>query len=140
VSWFTQLSAQADQHGGTSEGGFVMIRRESRRHGASHGKRAENRPADDWLVYIALLPAIVASAAIAITSAIALGTASSWHSAIPAAGDLKATPATDNYVEGLAKLGIAKLPTYEPAGVLHSGSRGDALPMTQLARGCVLLG
>jgi hypothetical protein len=72
--------------------------------------------------------------------AIALGTASSWHSAIPAAGDLKATPATDNYVEGLAKLGIAKLPTYEPAGVLHSGSRGGALPMTQLARGCVLLG
>jgi len=110
-----------------------MIRQTSRRHAESH-------LTDDWPVYIAFLPAIITSAAIAVTAAIALGTASSWHQSPPQAGDLKATPAADDYVEGLARLGIATLPSYEPPAVMRSGSGGGALPLSQLTRGCVLLG
>jgi len=117
-----------------------MIRQTSRRHGASGDRGAGHRLADDWPVYVALLPAIIASGAIAITAAIALGTASAWHPGTPQVGDLKATPAADDYVEGLARLGIATLPSYEPSAVVHSGSRGGALPLSQLTRGCILLG
>jgi hypothetical protein len=117
-----------------------MIRQKSRRRDASDRSRAELRLTDDWPVYIAFLPAILASATIAITSAIAFGTASSWRQAIPPTEDVKATPAADDYVEGLAKLGIAKLPSYDSPAVVRSGSRCGALPLTQLARGCVLLG
>src|SRR6266705_2929360 len=53
------------------------------------------------------------------------------------AAGLKAAPQADDYVEGLARLGIAKLPGYEPsAAVHHSGPGGGPLPLTQLARGC----
>jgi len=118
-----------------------MVRKVSKhKHGGSPGRRVENRLADDWPVYIALLPAILASAAIGITAAIALGTANSWHQNPAEAAGVKATPAADDYVEGLARLGIATLPRYEPAPVVHSGPRGGPLPMTQLTRGCVLLG
>jgi hypothetical protein len=112
-----------------------------RRHGGSPGPRVEDRLTDDWPLYVALLPAALASAAIGLTAVIALGTASSWPRPMtPGAAGVKATPATDNYVEGLAKLGIAKIPHYDPSTVVHSGSRGGPLPLTQLARGCVLLG
>ena len=110
-----------------------------RRHGASPGRRVE-RLAADWPIYVALLPAVVASAAIGITAAIALGTANSWHPSPANAAGEKATPATDDYVEGLAKLGIVHLPRYEPAAVVRTGARGGPLPLTQLTRGCVLLG
>lgn len=119
-----------------------MVREASKRkHGGSPGRSIENRLSDDWPVYVALLPAVLASAAIGITAAIALGTGSSWHQGPADAAGVKATPATDDYVEGLARLGIAKLPSYEPsAAVRHSGPGGGPLPLTQLARGCVLLG
>jgi hypothetical protein len=129
-----------DHDRGTPDGGFVMVRQVSkRRHGGSPARRGKHWAADDWPVYIAFLPAALASAAIAITAAIALGTAGSWPQKPDAAG-LKATPQADDYVEGLARLGIAKLPRQEPTGTVRSGSRGGPLPVTQLARGCVLLG
>jgi hypothetical protein len=53
---------------------------------------------------------------------------------------MKAAPQADDYVEGLARLGIAKLPHQEPTGSVRSGSRGGPLPLTQLTRGYVLLG
>jgi len=87
-----------------------MIRKASkRRHGGSPGRRVENRLADDWPIYLAFLPAVVASAAIGITAAIALGTASPWHLSTADAADVNATAAADDYVEGLARLGIATI-------------------------------
>jgi hypothetical protein len=118
-----------------------MVREAStRKHGGSRSRSIENRLSDDWPLYVALLPAVLASAAIGITAALALGTAGPWHPSTADAAGVKATPAADDYVEGLAKLGIAKLPGFEPSTVVHSGSRGGPLPLTQLARGCVLLG
>ncbi len=119
-----------------------MVREASKRkHGGSPSRSIENRLSDDWPVYVALLPAVLASAAIGITAAIALGTASSWHQRPADAAGLKAAPEADDYVEGLARLGIAKLPGYEPSAVVHhSGPGGGPLPLTHLARGCVLLG
>jgi hypothetical protein len=118
-----------------------MIQQVSRRrHGGSPARRVEHRLADDWPFYVAFLPAALASAAIGITAAIALGTTGSWPQKISDDAGVKAAARTDDYVEGLARLGIAKLPRHEPAGVVHSGPRGGPLPVTQLARGCVLLG
>jgi hypothetical protein len=112
-----------------------------RRHAGSPDPHPENRLPDDWLVYVAFLPAILASAAIGITAAIALGTASSWNqSAASDAAGLKAAAEADDYVEGLAKLGIATIPHPQPSAAVHSGARGGRLPLTQLVRGCVLLG
>jgi hypothetical protein len=124
------------------EGGFVMVRKVSkRRHGGSPGRRIGNRLADDWPVYVAFLPAVLASAAIGITAAFALGTVGSWHQSPADAAGVKATTEADDYVEGLARMGIAHLPRYEPSTVVHrSDPRGGPLPVTQLARGCVLLG
>ena len=42
--------------------------------------------------------------------------------------------------DDMAKLGIVHLPRYEPAAVVRTGARGGPLPLTQLTRGCVLLG
>jgi hypothetical protein len=134
--------ARTDHDPDTPEGGFVMVREASKRkHGGSPGRSIENRLSDDWPVYVALLPAVLASAAIGITAAIALGTASSWHQRPADGAGVKAALATDDYVEGLARLGIANLPGYEPSAVVHhSGPGGGPLPLTHLARGCVLLG
>lgn len=118
-----------------------MVREASKRkHGGSPGRSIENRLADDWPIYLAFLPAVLTSAAIGITAAFALGTASPWHRSPTDAADVKAAAAADDYVEGLARLGIASIPRHEPSAVGHSGSRGGPLPLTQLARGCVLLG
>jgi hypothetical protein len=124
------------------ERGFVMVRQAPGRTPAgSPDRQPKHRIADDWPVYVAVLPAILASAAIGITAAIALGTASSWNqSAAPDAADLKAASEADDYVKGLAKLGIATIPHSQPSAAVHSGARGGRLPLTQLARGCVLLG
>jgi len=87
-----------------------------RRHGGPPVQGGENRFANDWLVYLALLPAVLASIAIGITAAVTLGTASSWHHPTSQAAGLKVTPPqTDDYVGGLAKIGIAKIPGYDPA-------------------------
>jgi hypothetical protein len=124
------------------EGGFVMIRKvPKRRHGGSPDRRIENRLADDWPVYVAFLPAVLASAAIGITAAFALGTVGSWHPSPADTAGVKATTGADDYVEELAKMGIAHLPRYQPSTVVHHADpRGGPLPVTQLARGCVLLG
>jgi hypothetical protein len=108
------------------------------RHGGSPARRGEHWA--DWPVYVAFLPAALASAAIGITAAIALGTAGSWPQKLSDGAGVKAAPQADDYVEGLARLGIATLPHQEPTGIVPSGSRGGPLPLTQLARGCVLLG
>jgi len=111
-----------------------------RRHGGSPARRGARWAADDWPVYVAFLPAALAAAAIGITAAIALGTAGSWTQKPSDAAGMKPTPQADDYVEGLARLGIAKLPHQAPTGVVRSEFRGGPLPVTQLARGCVLLG
>jgi hypothetical protein len=66
---------------------------------------------DDWLVYAALLPALLTLWAIGVTAAMAWHNQAIWHAAATVSvirGD------ADDYVQGLAKLGIAKLPGYEP--------------------------
>jgi hypothetical protein len=61
---------------------------------------------DDWLIYAAFLPALLAVTCIAVTAAVA------WHN--HALWQVGATPASyagaDDYVQGLARLGIAQLP------------------------------
>ena len=109
-----------------------------RRHDGSPGGPVENRLKDDWPVYIAFLPAVLACAALGITAALALGTAGSWHQSLSEAAGVKHTPGADDYVAGLAKLGIAKIP--RPPDVVHSGPRGGPLPVSHLTRGCVVLG
>jgi hypothetical protein len=117
-----------------------MARQRSKyRHGGSPGGPVEHR-LPDWPVYVALLPAVLASTAIGITVAMTLGTAHSWHPGGANSAGMKIMPGGDDYVEGLAKLGIAKLPNYPPAAVVQSGPGGGPLPLTQLARGCVILG
>jgi hypothetical protein len=111
-----------------------------RRHGGSPGEPVGNRLTDDWPVYVAFLPAVLASAAIGIAAALALGTASSWHQSLSEPAGVKHTPGADDYVAGLARLGIAKIPRYEPSSLVHSRSRGGPLPVSHLARGCVVLG
>jgi hypothetical protein len=65
---------------------------------------------DDWLVYAAFLPGLLTLAAIGVTAAIAWHSQTLWNvaAASPIRGD------ADDYVQGLAKRGIAKLPGYEP--------------------------
>jgi hypothetical protein len=122
------------------QGGFVMVRQRSNRgHRNSPGGPVEDS-LPDWPVYVAFLPAVLASAAIAITAALALGTAHPWHPSGANSTGVKITPGGDDYVEGLARLGIAKLPNYAPATVVQPGPGGGPLPLTQLARGCVILG
>jgi hypothetical protein len=76
----------------------------------------EDCSVDHWLVYVALLPAILASAAIVMT---AVSAGPSWSNRISpildAMNAMHADP--DGYVEELAKLGIAKIPGYEPPSV-----------------------
>src|ERR1700688_487439 len=104
------------------EGGFVMARKASkRRHGGSPGRRVENRLADDWPIYLAFLPAVRAAAAIGISAAIALGTASRWHQPPADAADVNATAAGADYVERWARLGTDRIPRHEPSAVGHSG-------------------
>jgi hypothetical protein len=64
----------------------------------------------NWIVYAAFLPALITLAAIGVTAAMAGHNQPLWH-----AGTLTVIRAdADDYVQGLAKLGIAKLPGYEP--------------------------
>src|SRR5260370_38249810 len=98
------------------EGGFVMVRKVAkRRRGGSPGRRTGTRLADDWPVYVAFLPAVLASAAIGITAAFALGTVGSWHRSPADAAGVKATTGPDDYVDGVARMGIAHRPRYAPS-------------------------
>jgi hypothetical protein len=64
---------------------------------------------DDWLVYAAFLPALLVLTGVAVTAAIA------WHNhALWQVGSMSASYAgDDDYVQGLARLGIAQLPHQE---------------------------
>jgi hypothetical protein len=71
---------------------------------------------DDWIVYAAFLPALLTVAGIGATAAIAWRNQALWN-----AVTLSAFRAdTDDYVQGLARRGIVKLPGYEPPPVLTS--------------------
>jgi hypothetical protein len=63
---------------------------------------------DDWLVYAAFLPAVLALTSVVVTAAIAWHNQSLWKLATTTA----IRSGADDYVEGLARLGIAKLPGY----------------------------
>src|SRR5262252_3527201 len=63
----------------------------------------------DWIVYVALLPALLVLAGIGVTAAMGWDTQALRNTAA-----LSAMPGNaDHYVEGLAKLGIVELPGYE---------------------------
>jgi hypothetical protein len=64
---------------------------------------------DDWLVYAAFLPGLLTVSAIGVT-AVAWHSQALWHAATLSVVRVD----TDDYVEGLARLGIVKLPGYEP--------------------------
>jgi hypothetical protein len=66
---------------------------------------------DEWVVYAAFLPALVTAAGVAITAAMAWHAQAPWH--VPAASQVCAS--ADDYVQGLAKHGIVRLPGYEVA-------------------------
>jgi hypothetical protein len=90
------------------------------KHGGFPGQRAENRLADDWPIYVAFMPAVV----IGIAAAICFSTASLHDRTLSNAAGVRSTQGdTDNYVEGLARLGIAKLPGYDPPPIVDSGPR-----------------
>jgi hypothetical protein len=74
---------------------------------------------DDWLPYVALLPALLTLLAFGATAAFA------WH--VQAVVHTATASATDDYVQGLAKLGIAKLPGYEPPPADRSIGPGEEL-------------
>ena len=65
---------------------------------------------DDWIVYAALLPALLTVTGIGVTAALAWHNQALWHAATLSAiqGD------ADDYIQGLARRGIVKLPGYEP--------------------------
>jgi hypothetical protein len=65
---------------------------------------------DDWVIYAAVLPALLASGAIGATAVLAWHAESPWH--VRAASAV--CVGNDDYVEQLAKRGIAKLPVYGP--------------------------
>jgi hypothetical protein len=93
-------------------GGSVMARqRLERKHDGSAGWRA-HLLAEDWPLYVALLPAALTSAVIGIAAAVAVCSASSWPDRMRShVTEAKPTPGVDDdYVEGLVKRGLAELP------------------------------
>ena len=65
---------------------------------------------NDWLIYAAFLPAVLTLVGIGVTTAIAWRSHALWNAATLSAiqGD------ADDYIQGLARRGIVKLPGYEP--------------------------
>jgi hypothetical protein len=102
--------------------------------GGFSGLIAENRLADDWLAYVALVPGI----AIAIAAAIYFATITSWHNRIvPNAASVKeARGELDGYVEALAKLGIAQLPDNDRS-VTGFGPGGGPGSLIQVVQACI---
>jgi hypothetical protein len=74
---------------------------------------------DDWLIYAAFLPALLALTSLGVTAAV------TWHN--PSLWQVATTTAirsgADDYVAGLARLGIAKLPGYLWKSVARSSRR-----------------
>jgi len=63
---------------------------------------------DDWVIYAAFLPALLTLTGITVTAAIAWHNHSLWQVATTTA----VRSGADDYVQGLARLGIAKLPSH----------------------------
>jgi hypothetical protein len=63
---------------------------------------------DEWVVYAAFLPALLASGGIGVVAAM------SWPRHLPIERAVCAEAKNDHYVQGLAKRGIAKVPGYGP--------------------------
>jgi hypothetical protein len=95
---------------------------------------AENRITDDWLVYVALVPCI----AIATATAMYVATAAAWHNRLVpnAPGVNQASIELDDYVEQLAKIGIAQLRGNDPP-ITGIGPRGGSWPLIQAAQSCI---
>jgi hypothetical protein len=67
---------------------------------------------NEWIIYAAFLPALLTSGGIVATIVFAWPDHTYWHVSTERAVCVEA--ANDNYVQGLAKLGIAKVPGYGP--------------------------
>src|SRR6266540_2467275 len=79
------------------------------------------------------LPGVV----IGVAAAIVFSAAASWQERGASSAASLASPGdADDYVKGLAKLGIARIPGYEPPLIRDSGPRGGPVPVTQLTRAC----
>ena len=63
---------------------------------------------DEWVIYSAFLPALLTLVGIGASAAMAWHAQTPWH--IPAVSEVCA--GADDYVQGLAKRGIVKLPGY----------------------------
>jgi hypothetical protein len=72
-----------------------------------------NRLPDDWLVYAALLPTLLTLASIILTAATGFGAITAGHDVWNTAAVSAIRGDADDYVQGLAKLGITKLPAVE---------------------------
>ncbi len=76
-------------------------------HGYLPGRTAARRLASDWPVYVAFLPSVV----IGIAAAVDFGAPDSCPESRPSSASAKSTPGdADDYVEGLARRGIARIP------------------------------
>ncbi len=89
---------------------------------------------DEWIVYAAVLPALLALAGVGGVAAMA------WYGQRPrhATAASVVCTASDGYVEGLAKRGIAKLPGYEvwPADELSTAAAAVAASELRTHHAC----
>ena len=82
------------------------------KHGASRWRACKLR-ADDWPLFVALLPAVLTSAAITITITVAMAfcSTSSWPDWMPShVAEKPTSEIEDDYVEGLVRRGLAASP------------------------------
>jgi hypothetical protein len=84
---------------------------------------------DNWIVHAALLPALLTLAGIGATTAIAWHNQTLWDPAT--LSTIRIDSDGDDYVQGLAKLGIVQLPGYHPQPALPDYEPPPALPTRQ---------
>ena len=65
---------------------------------------------DDWIIYAALLPAVLTLVGVGVTAAVAWHNPALWNAATLSVNSGDA----DNYVQGVAKHDLVKLPAPEP--------------------------
>ncbi len=80
---------------------------------------------DGWIVRAALLPALLTLAGIGVTTAIAWQNQTLWDPATLSA--IHTDSDADDYVQGLAKLGIVQMPGYHPPPALPAYESRPAL-------------